>query len=162
MNENIDLTKILKDCPKYTKLYSSIYGEVLFEGIITGNHNYFIEVYVKALNSLIMFTYNGRYFSNGECVLFPSKDQRDWSKFTAPWYKKDKFDPSTLKPFDKVLVQISRDDIWSVDFFSYYNDEYKKCICTGLVHYFYCIPYNDETKDLVGTCNEAPDYYKWW
>lgn len=162
MNENIDLTKILKDCPKYTKLYSSIYGEVLFEGIITGNHNYFIEVYVKALNSLIMFTYNGRYFSNGECVLFPSKDQRDWNKFTAPWYKKDKFDPSTLKPFDKVLVQISRDDIWSVDFFSYYNDEYKKCICTGLVHYFYCIPYNDETKDLVGTCDEAPDYYKWW
>lgn len=162
MNENIDLTKILKDCPKDTKLYSSIYGEVLFEGIITGNHNYFIEVYVKALNSLIMFTYNGRYFSNGECVLFPSKDQRDWNKFTAPWYKKDKFDPSTLKPFDKVLVQISRDDIWSIDFFSYYNDEYKKCICTGLVHYFYCIPYNDETKDLVGTCNEAPDYYKWW
>lgn len=162
MNENIDLTKILKDCPKDTKLYCSLYGEVLFEGIITGNHNYFIEVYVKALNSLIMFTYNGRYFSNGECVLFPSKDQRDWNKFTAPWYKKDKFDPSTLKPFDKVLVQISRDDIWSVDFFSYYNDEYKKCICTGLVHYFYCIPYNDETKDLVGTCNEAPDYYKWW
>ena len=162
MNENIDLTKILKDCPKYTKLYCSLYGEVLFEGIITGNHNYFIEVYVKALNSLIMFTYDGRYFSNGECVLFPSKDQRDWNKFTAPWYKKDKFDPSTLKPFDKVLVQISRDDIWSIDFFSYYNDEYKKCICTGLVHYFYCIPYNDETKDFVGTCNEAPDYYKWW
>lgn len=162
MNENIDLTKILKDCPKDTKLYCSLYGEVLFEGIITGKCNHFIEVYVKVLNSLIMFTYNGRYFSNGECVLFPSKDQRDWNKFTAPWYKKDKFDPSTLKPFDKVLVQISRDDIWSVDFFSYYNDEYKKCICTGLVHYFYCIPYNDETKDLVGTYNEAPDYYKWW
>lgn len=162
MNENIDLTKILKDCPKDTKLYCSLYGEVLFEGIITGKCNHFIEVYVKVLNSLIMFTYNGRYFSNGECVLFPSKDQRDWNKFTAPWYKKDKFDPSTLKPFDKVLVQISRDDIWSVDFFSYYNDEYKKCICTGLVHYFYCIPYNDETKDLVGTCDEAPDYYKWW
>ena len=162
MNENIDLTKILKDCPKDTKLYCSLYGEVLFEGIITGKCNHFIEVYVKVLNSLIMFTYNGRYFSNGECVLFPSKDQRDWNKFTASWYKKDKFDPSTLKPFDKVLVQISRDDIWSVDFFSYYNDEYKKCICTGLVHYFYCIPYNDETKDLVGTCNEAPDYYKWW
>ena len=111
MNENIDLTKILKDCPKDTKLYCSLYGEVLFEGIITGKCNHFIEVYVKVLNSLIMFTYNGRYFSNGECVLFPSKDQRDWNKFTAPWYKKDKFDPSTLKPFDKVLVQISRDDI---------------------------------------------------
>ena len=30
MNENIDLTKILKDCPKGWKLYSSVYGEVKF------------------------------------------------------------------------------------------------------------------------------------
>ena len=163
MNENIDLTKILKDCPKYTKLYCSLYGEVLFRNINENNVEYPVIVYSSFYDSVISFTREGRYANTlGECILFPSKDQRDWSKFTAPWYKKDKFDPYTLKPFDKVLVQISRDDIWSVDFFSYYNDEYKKCICTGLVHYFYCIPYNDETKDLVGTCNEAPDYYKWW
>ena len=31
MNENIDLTKILEGCPKGTKLYSSVYGEVEFE-----------------------------------------------------------------------------------------------------------------------------------
>ena len=164
MNENIDLTKILKDCPEDTKFYTSVYGEVLFIKIDKDNNNYPIRVYVSILGHTINLTCNGHFIStvDGECILFPSKDQRDWNKFTAPWYKKDKFDPSTLKPFDKVLVQISKDDIWSVDFFSYYNDEYKKCICTGLVHYFYCIPYNDETKDLVGTCNEAPDYYKWW
>ena len=158
MNENIDLTKILKDCPKDTKLYCSLYGEVLFEGIITGKCNHFIEVYVKVLNSLIMFTYNGRYFSNGECVLFPSKDQRDWSKFTAPWYKKDKFDPSTLKPFDKVLVRDGDDEYWRCGLFS--------CMLGNIVlceiRWNQGIPYNDETKDLVGTCNEAPDYYKWW
>ena len=164
MNENIDLIKILKDCPEDTKFYTSVYGEVLFTKIDKDNNNYPIRVYVNILGHTINLTRNGHFIStvDGECILFPSKDQRDWSKFTASWYKKDKFDPSTLKPFDKVLVQISRDDIWSVDFFSYYNDEYKKCICTGLVHYFYCIPYNNETKDLVGTCNEAPDYYKWW
>ena len=163
MNENIDLTKILKNCPTGTKFYSSIYGEVLFRNINENNVEYPVIVYSSFYDSVISFTREGRYANTlGECTLFPSKEQRDWSKFTAPWYKKDKFDPSTLKPFDKVLVQISRDDIWSVDFFSYYNDEYKKCICTGLVYYFYCIPYNDETKDLVGTCNEAPDYYKWW
>ena len=163
MNENIDLTKILKNCPTGTKFYSSIYGEVLFRNINENNVEYPVIVYSSFYDSVISFTREGRYANTlGECTLFPSKEQRDWNKFTAPWYKKDKFDPSTLKPFDKVLVQISRDDIWSVDFFSYYNDEYKKCICTGLVHYFYCIPYNDETKDLVGTCNEAPDYYKWW
>ena len=25
-----------------------------------------------------------------------------------------------------------------------------------------CIPYNDETKHLIGTTNDCPDYYKWW
>ena len=163
MNENIDLTKILKNCPTGTKFYSSIYGEVLFRNINENNVEYPVIVYSSFYDSVISFTREGRYANTlGECTLFPSKEQRDWNKFTASWYKKDIFDPKTLKPFDKVLVQISRDDIWSVDFFSYYNDEYKKCICTGLVHYFYCIPYNDETKDLVGTCNEAPEYYKWW
>lgn len=164
MNENIDLTKILKDCPEDTKFYCSLYGEVLFKRIDKDSSSYPIKVDSNIVGHTTNLTRKGQFINTpeGECILFPSKDQRDWNKFTAPWYKKDRFDPSTLKPFDKVLVQISRDDIWSVDFFSYYNDEYKKCICTGLVHYFYCIPYNDETKDLVGTCDEAPDYYKWW
>ena len=158
MNENIDLTKILKDCPKDTKLYSSIYGEVLFEGIITGKHNRFIEVYVKVLNSLIMFTYNGRYFLNGECVLFPSKDQRDWNKFTAPWYKRDIFDPKTLQPFDKVLVRDGDDEYWRCGSFS--------CMLGNIVlceiRWNQGIPYNDETKYLVGT-NDIPDEkYIWW
>ena len=30
MNENIDLTQILRDCPKGTKFYSSIHGELLY------------------------------------------------------------------------------------------------------------------------------------
>ena len=158
MNENIDLTKILKDCPKDTKLYCSLYGEVLFEGIITGKCNHFIEVYVKVLNSLIMFTYNGRYFSNGECVLFPSKDQRDWNKFTAPWYKKDKFDPKILQPFDKVLVRDGDDEYWRCGSFS--------CMLGNIVlceiRWNQGIPYNNETKYLVGT-NDIPDEkYIWW
>lgn len=163
MNENIDLTKILKDCPKYTKLYSSIYGEVLFEGIITGKCNHFIEVYVKVLNSLIMFTYSGRYFLNGECVLFPSKDQRDWNKFTAPWYKKEKFDPKTLKPFNKVLVRDSDVDVWQCEMFSHFcsRETTYPFFCCGSP-YYYCIPYNSETEHLLGTTEEAPQYYRYW
>ena len=30
MNEKIDLTQILKDCPKGTKFYTPIWGEVTF------------------------------------------------------------------------------------------------------------------------------------
>ena len=94
---------------------------------------------------------------NGECLLFPSKDQRDWSKFTAPWYKKEKFDPKTLKPFDKVLVRIS--NLWRVNFFSANEDGAYRCIDYSFI---YCIPYNDDTKHLVGTTKEAPEYYKYW
>ena len=162
MNENIDLTKILKDCPKGWKFWSPIFGEVEFE------RNYenkdFFNVSLVEDGTEWSFVYDATIFlgniKSREIMLYPSKEQRDWSKFTAPWYKKDKFDPSTLKPFDKVLVKVV--DNWSIDFFSYYDDVERRCICTGLVSYIYCIPYNDETKDLVGTCNEAPDYYKWW
>ena len=97
----------------------------------------------------------------GECTLFPSKDQRDWSKFTAPWYKKDRFDPKTLNPFDKVLCKNGL-DMWRCDLFSSYVGTYA-CpnVCIG-GSYTYCIPYNDDTKHLVGTTDEAPEYYRYW
>ena len=103
MNENIDLTKILKDCPKYTKLYCSLYGEVLFRNINENNVEYPVIVYSSFYDSVISFTREGRYANTlGECILFPSKDQRDWSKFTAPRYKRDIFDLKTLQQYDKV------------------------------------------------------------
>ena len=46
MNKNIDLTKILKDCPKGWKLYCSIYGEVEFV-CIDEYEEYPIKVMVK-------------------------------------------------------------------------------------------------------------------
>ena len=38
MNENIDLTKILKDCPKGTKLYSPVFGKVELK--VIGDNKY--------------------------------------------------------------------------------------------------------------------------
>ena len=92
MNENIDLTEILKDCPKGTKLYSPLFGYVELKEIDTSK---VYPVNVKLASGLIeSFTREGKlydrdYYKDTECVLFPSKDQRDWSKFTAPWYKKE-------------------------------------------------------------------------
>ena len=116
MNENIDLTKILKDCPKGTKLYSINYGDVKFEQINEGSR---FPILVRANNnSNASFLANGKMYANydGECALLPSKEQRDWSKFTAPWLKKEKFDPNTLKPFDKVLVKHGELSIWGANF----------------------------------------------
>ena len=86
MNENIDLTKILKDCPKGTKLYSTIYGVVEFHEIHK-NRTYPILLYTNNA-CIVNVASDGRLdkIYNGECTLFPSKDQRDWSKFNAPRY----------------------------------------------------------------------------
>ena len=163
MNENIDLTKILKDCPKGWKLYCSIYGEVEFV-CIDEYEEYPIKVMVKR-KFIDAFSRKGfiRPQYNIKGILFPSKDQIDWSKFTAPWYKKEKFDPKTLKPFDKVLVKLSNDDVWIADFFSYYDklEKYMKYVCITHLAVF-CIPYNDDTKHLLGTNKEAPEYYRYW
>ena len=162
MNENIDLTKILKDCPKETKLYSTVFGEVKFMGI---KENAPYPIIVKVNNeNFESFTADGRiivYF-DGDCTLFPSKDQRDWSKFKAPWYKRSKFDPRTVKQFDKVLVR-DIDDEWKCDLFSHANNNATlyKYSCIG-DSYEVCIPYNDDTKHLVGTTDEAPEYYRYW
>lgn len=160
MNENIDLTKILKDCPKGTKFYSTIFGEVEFSGFYE-DEGY--KITIKRNFDIAYITKDGRYLSgfNGECTLFPSKDQRDWSKFTAPWYKKEKFDPKTLKPFDKVIVRGHNEDIWTCDLFSHIYSNFIYT-CTGGCGYKQCIPYNDDTKHLVGTTNEAPKYYRYW
>ena len=72
-----------------------------------------------------------------------------------------KFDPKTLKPFDKVLAR-SYGFGWRVDFFSNYNDSVAyPYICIGNACQC-CIPYNDETKHLLGTSEQAPEYYRYW
>ena len=123
MNENIDLTKILKGCPIGWKFYSSVYGDVEFLGVSHGcpvplhgqdDELYLMEDLMRKKYPIRIKSRFGEYdvshegklrVGAGECTLFPSRDQRDWSKFTAPWYKKDRLDPKTLNPFDRVLVR---------------------------------------------------------
>ena len=169
MNENIDLTKILKDCPEGFKLYTPLYGEVEFKEICVS--------LVYAINTsyghrLVSFTSEGFYYdaAGAECLLFPSAEQRDWSKFTAPWFnkenKKERFDPKTLKVFDKVLARIDGGDAycWFADFVSTPTIEkydLLPCIMSNKDANM-IIPYNDDTKHLVGTKDEAPEFYRYW
>ena len=126
---------------------------------------YPIIVYCKEEINEKSFTADGKFMKNydAECTLFPSKDQRDWSKFSAPWLKKERFNPKTLQTFDKVLSRNSKNITWSIDYFSHMEDIYKpyQFFCLS-DNYTYCIPYNDDTKHLVGTTDEAPDFYKYW
>ena len=168
MNENIDLTKILKDCPIGWGFYSSIYGDVTFRGFENNSglpikFFFFSKDKVQRCGCVTEKGLDSTLY-DGECTFFPSKDQRDWSKFSAPWYKKEKFDTKTLQPFDKVLVRDRCKQKWQCNFFSCASDNEGYpypyiAIGTG---YSFCIPYNDETKHLVGTTEEAPEYYRYW
>lgn len=308
MKENINLGVILKDVPKGTLLYSPLIGEVEFDKI-DDFAQFPIHVRDKK-GKKYEFTQQGTFFLGmGECVLFPSKDQKDWSKyqrlfkdgdilsngrcicifngkeeddyygfygglgnidlrdyfidtprnsyftkedthlateeekqklfqaikdngykwnaetktleklitpkfkvgdkirhkttnkddiyeiskvyddsyglvnFTWMIYMKyqdsyelvpNKFDTSTLKCFDKVLVRNGEQDKWQAGLFSYLEEKkigidygsytkYFKSIITYNVNsdfYYYCIPYNDDTKHLVGTTKEAPEFYQ--
>lgn len=163
MNGNIDLTKILENCPEGTELWSDNYGKVKFLCIEKDyDEPILVEVNDRRNES---YTKEGWYDINfpASCLLWPSKDCHDWSKFTAPWYKKEKFDPKTLKPFDKVLVKCNNSESWKVQLFSHIIEDDKICpyVCISY-NYKYCIPYNNDTKHLVGTNEEAPEYYRYW
>ena len=164
MNENLNLVEILKDCPKGTKLYSTVYGDVKFDRI-EGEKGFPVK-YIISDGSFGSVTAQGLVLScyDGECTLFSSREQRDWNLFTVPGFKKPKFDPKTLKPFDKVLVRDEKNEYWSCHFFTRIRDEegirYK--YVTGNGDYKYCIPYNDDTWHLLCTADEAPEYYRYW
>lgn len=157
MNENIDLTKILEGCPDGTEFYSSVFGTVRFVKITLFN-----TILMMTTTTYQSFAKDGRLYDGvGECTLFPSKDQRDWSKFERFWDKSkvQRFDVNTLQPFDKVLVRDYYNEYWRVDIFGF---RLNSCVCCCTTNWRYCIPYNEETKNLVGTTDDCSEYYKWW
>ena len=160
MNENLNLVEILKDCPEGTKLYSPIIGEVEFKRIKYCEYPEY-PIVTRCGNRILSFTKEGLFFPEGECImLFPSKEQRDWSKFNV---KKHRFDPKTLQPFDKVLARNFDSENWKVQLFSYIIEDETHypyfCINNS---YMCCIPYNDDTKHLAGTKDKAPEFYRYW
>ena len=172
MNENLDLTKILEGCPKGTKFYSSNYGDVTFFEISPyARERYPIRLHYRSLNInsqplIVSLTEDGRsvYGYDGECTLFPSKEQRDWSKFERFWDKPkvERFDVNTLQPFDKVLSRYGTESNWMCTYFSHIIDKVNPYVdCNGIIVHV-CIPYNEETKHLVGTQEDCPEFYKWW
>lgn len=168
MNENIDLTKILEGCPEGYKLYSPLFGEVEFVGIVNGyTRPIVVKVQTQAQYNFSKEGYYFDYYQGEECLLFPSKYLRDWSKFERFWDKPkvERFDLKTLQPFDKVLVSDGLGSVWRTDFYSfndpkYCNDSFPIVTLGGC--YRYAIPYNEDTKHLLGTTNDCPEYYKWW
>lgn len=83
MEAKINVAEILKDKPENTKLYSPIFGDVYFSYIEDSIIN------VKHHGGIAKFFDNSRYYNypESEPLLFPSKEMRDWNKFS--WKKGD-------------------------------------------------------------------------
>lgn len=134
-------------------IQSTIAGETTVIQI-NSKSNYNDHIITKDKSGLThSFSKEGKYFSTGECVLFPSKENRDWSTYSP------KFNINTLKPFDKVLVRDWNRN-WIAGFYSHYenyaNGPY--FIVNGTA-WEQCIPYNDDTKHLVGTTDMPNSKY---
>ena len=165
MEQKLNLCKILKYCPQGEIFWSPMLGNVKFDSIYHERQIVYVISETGAtwhLTSDATITLD--YVTSAEIMLYPSKEQRDWSKFTAPWLKKERFNLKTLKPFDRVIARYTLNSKWRCTFFSHLIDDERcilKCITSDYAYPF-CIPYNDETKHLVGTTEEAPDYYRYW
>lgn len=76
-----------------------------------------------------------------------------------------RYDISELKPFDKVLVRCTEGTFvnkrWLLNFYSEYNSDERLHQCL-FGNFNECVPYNDETKHLLGTRDDAPIFYRTW
>lgn len=108
MENKINIAEILKDCPKGMKLYSPICGEVKFNEFDIDNERH--PIALKSCRGTINFAEDGRFcaaYDTAECMLFPSSEMRDWSKF-----------------FKRGDVVYSKEDKICVIFEGWVNDDY--------------------------------------
>jgi hypothetical protein len=89
MKEKINIAKILKDKPRGTKLYSSACGKCKLEEV--DDKSFKISFYNSKFGFMNggegYLDKNGKLYDDGECVVFPSKEMRDWEKFA--WKRGD-------------------------------------------------------------------------
>lgn len=142
----LNLVEILKDVPLGTELYCTVFGKVrLIQVNIDPESIYPILIGRDKNSVLVHLTKEGKWNDSypGECILFPSENNRDWSTF--------KLQSQTFEPFQKVLVRDTGNATWLPEFFGFYDNNNVfpfRCI-SG--YYRYCIPYHEE---LLGTSKD--------
>jgi len=114
METEINIVEILKDKPQGTKLYSSACGKCKLEEV--DDKSFKISFYNSKFGFMNggegYLDKNGKLYDDGECVVFPSKEMRDWSKFL--WKKGD--------------ILTGNNGTREVLFHSWANDSYTKFI----------------------------------
>lgn len=99
-------------------------------------------------------------YGDDDIMLVPDED--DEGEFSVPEddvIKLNHWDDKYFKPFDKVLVRPNKASGWFINYFNSITDNDKSYVCLDDC-YAFCIPYNWETRHLLGTTDEEPEFYK--
>ena len=131
MKNELNLVKILKNAPKGTKLWSPVIGKCEFIEIVKDDAT---PIRCRKLGdkSYWYFTSKGYFVDcdGAECVLFPSKENRNWKTFKIPNAHKH------FEPFQKVLIRMWTEAgyMWVAAEYSNYDEVYNRhYIATGLI-----------------------------
>ena len=84
MEQELIIAEILRNKPQGIKLYSPIFGNCTFCYVKDESSDICVR---RPYNEVSYFNFDGVYHTGGECLLFPSKEMQDWSKFA--WKKGD-------------------------------------------------------------------------
>lgn len=80
-----------------------------------------------------------------------AKEDKRWNPDTKSI--EDLIKKCEFKPFDKVLTRNDDDETWIATLFGFYDKMFENYICIGDA-FEQCIPYNEETKHLLGTTDK--------
>ena len=135
----MDLAEKLKNAPRGFKMYSPIWGDVYLEKVTilpdgkkcieTDNGN---------------FTAEGKYSNFGEVLLFPSYNNKNWDTVNIN---------ASFEPFQKVIAWNGM--VWCAQFYSHYSKSMRLHVCIGGACYVEVLPYNEDTKHLIGTNKDS-------
>lgn len=155
-----NIAELLKNAPKGMKLYSPLLGEVEFAEVMDTDY---VPIRVMCGTIGERFDEFGRYkgneYPNAECLLFPSKDCRTWEGWKA---SKPHYDIAKFYAGMPVLVRDDYDEEWNYLLFSHYRKKVTDHFFAGGSPWFQCIPYNDDTKHLLGTTDMCDECYVNW
>lgn len=154
--KDIDIYEILKDEEYGTELYTPICGRVWHSGMANDKDSAKAIWTEDEAGREHFFDKNGKIYKEGEILLFPSKEMRDWSKFfkkgdvlicyegKKPYYTIfDGFENNTYKAFKGKFAYDSYKDKWyqnegnlSTSTFHKLNREYSEIYVTKIEERF--------------------------
>lgn len=164
-----------KECQSWDKLFKK--GDIIVSGsgLLAMFENYddnFLVFYSSLIHPL------GTYYKIGincgigyhkNCRLATPDEKEKFFRLFKEQYNliwdgnkfinKVTFDFNSFKPFDQVLVRSGKDKPWKIDFFEETFCHYYKTMKFPDGVYL-CIPYNEDTKHLINTCHDAPEFYR--